>query len=323
VGLTEAPTPAGTHVVPAGYTINYFTDPRRYYEIEWDEEGDRGDGQDGMFEVRHEAVSVTTVLGCLDKPALPWWGMNVGVLGTLELVKKGVLFPATVPGTGTQTLGYLHEGHTFVATPEIITKLLTEHKLTVNHVRDTAAERGQTVHDAFEAWGAVGTIPNPDDFPLEQRGFVRSFLRFIEDVGDKFVVDRQEVMVGSKQHLFAGRYDVRAHTTGEIKVVTSALTTKGEPRKRGPIYTTIPGGINLLGDVKTSKGIYGSHMLQLEAYEGASVESGFDPTQARGVIHFTDHGLYEFRRARASYEDFLAVLSTYRAMARVEESMKL
>ena len=84
----------------------------------------------------------------------------------------------------------------------------------------------------------------------------------------------------------------------------------------------MPGGISILSDVKTSKGVYGSHLLQLEGYEGASVECGYEPTDARAVLHLTPHGLYEFKRARASYEDFLAILATYHALERVEEALR-
>ena len=66
--------PLSSSTVPAGYTISYFVEPKRKYEI------------DGV-----EVPSVTTVLGCLDKPALPYWGNKIGVEGVLELVRRGEL----------------------------------------------------------------------------------------------------------------------------------------------------------------------------------------------------------------------------------------
>lgn len=306
-----APLPTTTTTVPAGFTIDYFDGkteggPRRGYQI---------DGE--------EAVSVTTVLGCLDKPALPWWGMKVGVQGVLELVRLGLLQPATHPVENYPTLAYVVEGQAYVATDEsIIRGLLTPQKLTVNHVRDKAAVRGQNAHDAFEAWAAVGQVPDPDAYPLEERGYVQGLLNFINDTQGNFHADDQEIIVGSKEHLFAGRYDLRAHTTGEMRLVTSAYTTSGDIRKRGPNYVTVPAGIKILADLKTSKGIYGSHLLQLEGYEGASVECGYEPTDARAVIHVTADGLYEVKRARASYEDFLAILATYHAVERTEAALK-
>lgn len=305
-----APLPTHTTVVPAGYSIAYWDGQdegtRRHYEI---------DGE--------EAASVTTILGCLDKPALPWWGMKVGAEGVLELIKSGLLVPATHPIENHPTLAWMPgDGLSYVADVDAIVKLLTQEKLTTNHVRDKAAVRGVNAHDALERWCAIGEPPDPNDYPLEERGYVQGLLNFINDTQGNFQPDEQEIVVGSKEHLFAGRYDLRAHTTGEIRLVTSAYTTKGEIRKRGPKYTTVPAGIKILCDAKTSKGIYGSHLLQLEGYEGASVECGYEPTDARAVIHLTRDGLYEFKRARASYEDFLAILATYHALARVEEALK-
>lgn len=306
-----APLPTTTTTVPAGYTILYFdgkteSGPRRGYQI---------DGE--------EAVSVTTVLGCLDKPALPWWGMKVGANGVMELVKRGFLTPATHPIENHPTLAWMApDGQFYVATEEMLVKLLTQEKLTTNHVRDDAAVRGQNAHDAFEAWAAIGEVPDPDDYPLHERGYVQALVNFIRDADGGFNAESQEIVVGSKEHLFAGRYDVRGSTTKEMRLVQSALTQKGEIRKKGPKWMTVPGGLKLLGDVKTSKGVYGSHLLQLEGYEGASIECGYDATDARFVLHLTALGVYEFKRARASYEDFLAILQTYHAVEQTEAALK-
>lgn len=306
-----APLPTTTSIVPAGYTIVYFDGktpggPKRGYQI---------DGE--------EAVSVTTVLGCLDKPALPWWGMKVGANGVMELVKRGFLTPATHPIENHPTLAWTPgDGQFYVATEEQLVKLLTQENLTTNHVRDKAADRGQAAHDAFEAWGAIGQEPNPDDYPLEERGYIQALVNFIRDADGGFNVDSQEVVVGSKEHLFAGRYDVRGRTTKEMRLVQSALTQKGELRKKGPKWMTVPADLKLLGDVKTSKGVYGSHLLQLEGYEGAGIECGYEPTDARFVLHLTALGVYEFKRARATYEDFLAILQTYHAVERTEAALK-
>jgi hypothetical protein len=299
--IPEAPAggPLSTAEMPAGYRVDYFVEPTRKYEI------------DGV-----EVPSVTTILGCLDKPGLPWWGMDMGVQGVLRLMLEHK-YQIAEWAQRMQAEGLEADGMS-----ESILKLLTEHKMTVNHVRDKAGDRGTRAHNAFEAWAGLGEIPDISDWPLEEQGYGRALLAFIADVGDGIVFDELEVMVGSKEHGFAGRFDARGYTTKELRLVTSALTTKNEIRKRGPKYTTVPAGIKLLGDVKTSKGIYGTHLLQLEGYEGASIEAGYEPTDARVVIHLTMHGLYEFKRARATYEDFLAILHTYHALQRVEEALK-
>jgi hypothetical protein len=302
--------PTSSTVEPAGFKIDYWSD-----KVEGRKRGYQIDGE--------EAVSVTTILDCLNKPALPWWGMKVGVAGVLELVRTGHLAAATHPIENVPTLAAVNpDGSGYVATMEAIVPMLTEHKLTTNHVRDKAATRGNNAHDAWEVWCAIGELPVPEEYPLEEQGYVRGLLKFIEETQGNFVADTQEVMVGSKEHLFAGRYDTRGHTTGEMRLVTSAYTTSREIRKKGPKYTNVPAGIKLLLDLKTSKGIYSSHLLQLEGYEGASIECGYEPTDARAVLHVTADGLYEFKRARVTYEDFLAILRTYHALARAEEALK-
>jgi hypothetical protein len=75
-------------------------------------------------------------------------------------------------------------------------------------------------------------------------------------------------------------------------------------------------------DLKTSKTVYGSHLMQLEAYEGAGVEDGLEPTDWRAVLHVTKDGLYQFKMAHAKYEDFLAILHTYNTLLSVEEALK-
>lgn len=306
--MTETSSlPTLQNTVPAGYTIRYFSEPRRYYDI---------DGE--------EAVSVTTVLGVLDKPALPWWGMKVGANGVMELVKRGLLTPATHPIENHPTLAWRSaaDNQLYVATEEQLVKMLTQEQLTTNHVRDKAADRGTNAHTAFEVWAAIGEEPDPQDYPLEERGYIQALLNFIHDADGGFTADAQEIVVGSKEHLFAGRYDVRGRTTKEMRLVQSALTQKGEIRKRGPKYMNVPAGLSLLGDVKTSKGVYATHLLQLEGYEGASIECGYDATDARFVLHLTALGVYEFKRAKATYEDFLAILRTYHAVERTEALIK-
>lgn len=61
------------HVTPSGIEVYYQPDPRLY----------RVNGV--------EVPSVTQVLDCLHKPALPYWGNKVGAEGVLELVRMGEL----------------------------------------------------------------------------------------------------------------------------------------------------------------------------------------------------------------------------------------
>jgi hypothetical protein len=192
-----------------------------------------------------------------------------------------------------------------VATVENVTALLTKHRKTVNHTLTAAGDRGTSVHDAFETWCKTGVIPHPEIYPETEKGYVTGLVKFLHDFGPAWDI-QAEIMVGSLQHLYAGRYDMRCRWGG------GPMVTKTYPVKADKIEE-LPGG-NLMLDLKTSSGVYLSHALQLEAYELASIECGYDPTDYRYVLHVTRDGKYELVRSKATPDDFLAVRACYQAL---------
>jgi hypothetical protein len=309
--MTEVAEPK-VNVTPSGIEVLYALEPKRHYKVRDVNACDvthPDHPNDGWVEV----PSVTTVLDCLNKPGLPWWGMRMGVQGTLAMHNMGLLRSLDIETAGQTQKVLCYEGEFgqwhAAGTPEI-EELLTKHRLTVNHVRDTAGDRGQSVHDAFEAWAATGVLPVQEIYPPEEQGYVLGLIEFLN--ATKLVPEASEVMVGSLEHGFAGRYDLRARVPEECQVVFHRTP------KRGPQYATLKPGTGLI-DLKTSKGIYETHAMQLEGYEIASVEDGYGPTDFRGILHVGPEGTYEFVRSWAVAEDFLAVLGTHRAF----EAMKL
>ena len=295
-----APEPT-TVTTPAGIEVRYTSAPKRMYEVRPTTRWTVGDWR--------EVPSVTTVLGCLDKPALPWWGQRIGVEGVMELVRRDVLYAHY--GDAEPYLGVRRGWYPEPATSDEVVALLTEHQLSTNHVRDKAGARGVAVHDAFETWATTGTRPDPSIFPEEERGYVVGLLAFLDDVNPEPLA--AEVMVGSVQHGFAGRYDIRLRVPEECQVVFHRTP------KKGPQYATLKPGV-YLGDLKTSKGVYQeSHGRQLEAYEAASVECGYEPTEARGILHVGADGTYEFVRSKCIFDDFLHVLAVWRDNQRIKE----
>lgn len=258
-------------VTPSGVTIRY-EDKKHLYFL---------DGE--------KVPSVSSILGCLDKPALPWWGMKIGVQGVLELFRQEAL-RSTRPLPG-QTFAIVDTAFEPVDSDRVV-RLLTEHKLTVNHVRDKAGERGTTVHDALEAWAATGAKPDPKVYPDEQRGYVEGLLLFLNEHAVE--PEATEIIVGSTTHGFAGRYDLRCWLATEPTLL----------------------------DLKTSGSVYLEHFLQLEAYEGAGVECGYEPTANRVVLRVAADGSYELRESPATYDDFLAVLACYRATTALRDRVK-
>lgn len=330
--------PATLTQTPSGIEIAYFTEPRRAYTVRQGYVSAGGDG--GGYTPWREVPSVTTVLDVLHKPALTWWGQRIGLEGIIALAEVGIVKVTADGKLAAPHIEKNEEGKIVVpdgaaweyATMENLTLWLTKQKLTVNHIRDDAAKRGTNVHDAFEAWAVTGKMPDPNEtfedgrpmYASDEMPYVEGFRKFVVDMGDAWETTGSEVAVGSVEHGFAGRYDLRGKTNRDVTLVTRATTLAGEPLKRAKDrkVTVIPGGTRGLVDLKTSKGIYATHLVQLEAYEGAGVECGLEPTDWRAVLHVTKDGLYEFKRARAKYEDFLAILHTHNTLISVEEALR-
>src|SRR3990167_9265100 len=280
-GVAESQIPRGVCevVTPSGVSIYYQAAPKRLYKV---------NGK--------EVPSVTGVLDVLEKGGLSFWGMKVGIEGMCHLYRDIQM------SDDYQAWSVALED---VRVDQFVQKL-TERKLTVNHVRDQAGYRGQAVHDALEVWATKGIMPQPDVYGPEERGYVSALANFLIDSGAEAVAS--EVMVGSAKHKYAGRFDLRAR----IPAALTEVVVKTYPKKQD-LRGTLQGGEWLL-DLKTSKGVYDTHYLQLEAYETASIECGYDPTVQRGVIHVTEDGRYELAVSKAVFADFKAILSAYKRL---------
>jgi hypothetical protein len=313
-----------SEVTPSGIEIEYSWEPKRQYRIRWAEGAEHmtveGDPEHnpgvqvpagprpymGMHDWR-VVPSVTTVLETLQKGGLSWWGQEVGVEGVLELYRRGFIHAfssldstlAINPSEGYQA-----------ATVDGVVDLLKKQKLTINHTLGKAAKRGTAVHDALEVWAKTGSLPHVSTFPPEEQGYVQGLLFFLADVSSAEPV-ASEVMVGSLANGFAGRYDIRFKTTEEHAVVVHRTPVKG------PQYAVLKPGL-YLGDLKTKKDIfkpiYESYQLQVAGYEGASIECGYELTDAQGVLYVAPDGTYKFMRSKAVFQDFLNVLPVYHSL---------
>lgn len=259
---------------PSGVRLYYQDAPRRLYTV------------NGKW-----VPSVTTVLGVLDKPALVWWAMKVGVEGVLLL----------------RAMEKLPQGYD----PDIeeVVAMMKEAGLTTNQIKDRAGDRGNDAHEALEVFATRGVIPDPSDYSEAHRGYVEGLRAFLVDAEP--TVLQSEVMVGSAEYGYAGRYDLLAQLD-EREVVTRLYP------KRKPKRETLEAGVYLL-DLKTTKGVYSTHHLQLAAYEGANRECGYGDSDVRGVIRVSPTGGYELIRSDKPYYDaFLAVNECWKAMEAIK-----
>jgi len=217
------------------------------------------------------------------------WGYKVGWRGAL----------AVLSGDGGNPLAsaYTNDGKsssTEIAWPEqeALYQELKSRGLTPWSTRDKAADRGTWVHDVLEQLAQDGTVPNSSSWGAEIQGHVKAVYSWYLQYCPTFVAT--EVQVTSREHKFAGRYDIRCRLAGWD-------------------------GALCLVDLKTSKGVYPTtHFPQLAGYELASVEMGFPPTDAQFVLNTHPDGTFNFVQSWSEPEDFLAYLGALKAIRRIE-----
>ncbi len=283
-------------VTPSGLEIYFQAGPKRLYKLR----------ESGFYKGEWvEVPSMSDVKDILDKAGLPWWGQSVGVRGTLTLAAEGLVNLAHVEPVMIDGLVDLIHGNKGKG----IKGLLSQHKITVNHTRDEAGDRGTSVHKALENWAENGVMPIADVYPPHERGYVQGVVDFLVHSGAEPL--DSEVMVGSLEYGFAGRFDLIAQIPDGAEVYVHR-TEKG----RGDRMEKVPGGQWLL-DLKTSKDVYASHQLQCAGYELAYQESFGGATDFQGVIQVSEDGRYKLVQSRATVEHFIALKGLYDALKEI------
>lgn len=242
--------------------------------------------------------SVTTILGILEKPGLPFWSERLTAEGCIELARDGGL-PLDVDGA----LGQL-----------------TRRQLRHFQIKEQKAERGKLSHEDLVHLAAGRDLPPLDSYPEDQRGFVRGLAAFLADYRPEIV--HSELMVASLEHGYAGRLDLHA----ELGITTQP---NGRPAPRGVglldlkthdrLPSTKPSKANPEGQVKTP---YPEHLIQVGLYEMASRESGYDPTDWQAIVRVDAEGNYDFTVSWLEPEAALELLPAYRLFRSVSSRVK-
>lgn len=232
-------------VTPSGYVI-VFEDGEADPET--------GKSKRRAYTVNGEKlVSVTTVLGCLDKPGLIYGAEKVTIAGAIALAKDGRL-PSAVPGA--------------------LSRMKAE-ELRFWQVWGKKAERGTLAHDDLVALATGAPLPDLDELEPEQRGFARGIANWFADARPRVI--EQEQMCASLEHGYAGRPDLYCtiptlHPTARFLI--DLKTTDELPRDQ---YDNL-------------KPPYPEMLLQLDGYEPARVESGYEPADYGGVLRVDGSG---------------------------------
>lgn len=219
--------------------------------------------------------SVTSILKSLPKPGLEWWGLKLGVAGTLTWLKDQTQLEMPPPGADVSA--------------EQITTVYEAIKAAKKHtpyaVMKAGGSRGSDIHDLAEKLLTTGELPPKNSLDPERLGYAEALWKWWKDNGyshEGFVAVEEPVF--SLVHGYAGTFDgLYEHAEKEF-------------------YELI--------DFKTSASIYESHLLQLAAYKAAIYERGWVPENAiviANAVRLGSDGLYERRTSECELEDFLAV----------------
>lgn len=154
-----------------------------------------------------------------------------------------------------------------------------------------AGSRGTDVHNVAEVLLREGKLDNLPKGTHADEGFVDALVRWHdrEGVADWEMLAVEETLY-SLRHLYAGTVDFIA--------------------KR-------PDGVYVVGDFKSSKAVYESHMIQAAAYAFAANELGFIPDGAKveqHIVRLAPDGEYEVVKSLATIDDFLAVRSVWQSL---------
>lgn len=163
--------------------------------------------------------------------------------------------------------------------------LKEEKKLTPATVLTSAGGRGSDVHEYAETVMLADVTGIPFTAPIDPAiaGYCKAVDAFkVEFDKQGWIVKEVEIPVYSLEHRYAGTTDVIAH----------------HPKQ----------DIHAIIDFKTSKAIYESNFLQMEAYDAAAREMGYyDGKSKRMVVRLGAKGKFELKESTCGLEDFLNV----------------
>jgi len=264
-------------VTPSGIEIRFLGGDKHDYQIRPDKNAEW-----------YDVPSVSALKDILDKPAIVRWAV--------DLVAQGALNDKTWP--------IIRKKSGDEAALKYLKSYPWEH-------RDKAGKRGTSVHNGMEFWATSGTLPKPELYDEVERPFVEGLNAFLTESG--LVCRQAEVMVGSVDNGYAGRFDIDGILMDDVELV-SHLTPKGQGTRK----SVFPAG-PALWDLKTSSGVYLDMFFQLEFYNYAYVENGYgDAFPNKYIVRVTDDGRYEVKRSKADWVDAMALKMLYDGLERMK-----
>jgi hypothetical protein len=278
-GLIELPN--GSHI--------YFDDASHaYYRA-------RYDGESFVRSTRLTGASTLSKPLSWDSGRLLSWKERVTCEGVAELFnRESDLLTRT-----SDDFGWLGSG-------DGIRAKLKEASLLADDARDRKATIGTNVHAVGEALAAGEPLPNLDEIPEEEAGYVRAYLRWWELRRPD--VHESEAFIYNPPLGYAGRFDLRA-----------ILHKVEEP---DPGIDPFFDDKLTLADYKTSGWIAPSMHAQLMLYELGAVACGIGGSDGQMILQLRPDGSFREVRGLATKEDAHACISVYRGAGRIEREAK-
>lgn len=242
--------------------------------------------------------SVTTILGMLDKPGLPWAAEKLTVAAAIALAKEGEL-PLNVMGAISR---------------------MGARDLRFRQVWDKKAERGHLSHADLIAL-MLGEETRPlSEFLPEERKFIQGGASWFADF--RPTVREHEQMVASVKHGFAGRPDFTA-TLGIRTLPDGSPAPRGlglwDVKTTEEFPRTKPSKTYPDGQLRTP---YPENLVQVGLYEVARRECGYPPTDYRAIVRLDSHGVYDVTVSWREPEDALRLLPAYEEFRACSQRVK-
>lgn len=259
---------------------------------------DEGAAMEFVREHGEKLPSVTTILGVLDKPGLPYAAEKLTVAGCIELAQNGGLPP----------------------TVETAMSALYQNELRFRQIWDQKAERGKLSHEDLVHAAQGRTLPGLETYPPDQLAFIRGVAAFLADLRPK--IHESEQTIASVEHGYAGRYDFVA-TLGAATFRDGTQTPKGrgllDLKTHEKLPRTKPSKTYPQGQVKTP---YPENFLQLGLYEIARRECGYEATDWQAIVTVDANGEYDFTCSWLQPEAALDFIPAYRRFKEVASRVK-
>lgn len=274
-------------------------------------QGDAGTFTIGYDEAAHhytldgcDVPSVTQVLDAtIPKGGLTWWGFRVGLAAAPRLLADKKLSMGQLMGYAWEPIirpvDYPDDEHVSIngsRASHMLERLSLAAGHSPNHIKSAKGTLGTSIHAAAQA-ADEGNMPDIEDFPETDRGYVQAHARYM--IASEAEAVTSELIVASKKLMYAGRFDV---------------------------LVRLPNGTLRLRDYKTSASVYPEADVQLSAYWLAyhqmQLQDLYGPLDGADVVHLKPDGNFEVVPVVIDWPRFVTQLLAFHAQRRHHDHIK-